>query len=82
MPADTVPASFVGFSLNGEWQGKAYEDDLFQATYYPTISLYTHAYHNENASISVNFGDTPFAYPPSEIKGYDGPLPRPLRELP
>ncbi|XP_070544616.1 set1/Ash2 histone methyltransferase complex subunit ASH2-like [Ptychodera flava] len=51
--------SKVMFFKNGVCQGVAYEN-VFEGTYYPSISLY------KNATVSVNFGPE-FKYPPKEV---------------
>ncbi|XP_056635271.1 set1/Ash2 histone methyltransferase complex subunit ASH2 [Diorhabda sublineata] len=55
-----LPNSEMIFFKNGECQGVAYQD-IYQGSYYPTISLY------KNVTVSVNFGPN-FRFPPSVDK--------------
>ncbi|KFM27687.1 Set1/Ash2 histone methyltransferase complex subunit ASH2 [Auxenochlorella protothecoides] len=50
----------VFFFKNGEAQGEAFSG-IPLATYYPAVSLYTHASQPTPARVSVNFGATPLA---------------------
>lgn len=54
-----VPGSKIIFFKNGEPQGEAYTDSIFDGAYYPAISIY------KNATVSVNFGPN-FKYPDIE----------------
>ena len=61
------------------WQGKAYEG-IKEGTYYPAVSLYTHReQQTEPAAVTVNFGDSPWAFPPPQLP--DWPPPRPASEM-
>lgn len=87
-PADPQPltGSFVEFFVNGVSQGRAFTDAIKEGTYYPAVSMYTHARQLEPARVKVNFGETSFAYPPPrETTSTDpgqGPWPRPACDLP
>lgn len=78
--ARPLPGSFVAFSVNGQWQGKAY-CDVVEGTYYPAVSLYTHAHQMVPAALAVNFGEQPFSHSlPPEHVGW--PLARPVSDMP
>lgn len=62
--AQPLATSFIEFFVNGESQGRAFIDSIKEGTYYPAISLYTHARQVEPVQVKVNFGATPFAHPP------------------
>jgi Set1/Ash2 histone methyltransferase complex subunit ASH2 len=68
-----IPGSFVGFCVNGVWQGRAYEGRIRPGTYYPTVSLYTLPQQSEGASVRANFGPA-FRFPPptAEALGLSG----------
>lgn len=60
-----VPGSFVGFCVNGKWQGRAFEGTLRREAYYPTVSLYTMPEQGEGATVRCNFGPEFRFAPPS-----------------
>ena len=72
-------ASFVAFSRNGTFQGKAYvglnDDD---GAYFPAGSLFT-APDVEPAKLVFNFGPD-FQHPP-DAEAWDVPAPRPMSDL-
>jgi Set1/Ash2 histone methyltransferase complex subunit ASH2 len=55
MTASSLPGSFIAFTKNGKFQGVAYTD-IYEGTYYPTISLYTKPTQAHPASVTANFG--------------------------
>ena len=63
LEAQPLATSFIEFFVNGESQGRTFIDSIKEGTYYPAISLYTHARQVEAAQVKVNFGATPFAHP-------------------
>lgn len=54
-----LPGSKISFYKNGNFVGVAFED-IFEGSYYPTISLY------KSCTVSVNFGPK-FKYPPEKF---------------
>ena len=58
-----LPGSYVEFSLNGKPLGQAYVD-VSEGTYYPAVSMYTHAHQVEPASVTVVFEAEKLKYPP------------------
>lgn len=62
--AQPLATSFIEFFVNSESQGRTFIDLIKEGTYYPAISLYTHARQVEAAQVKVNFGATPFVHPP------------------
>jgi Set1/Ash2 histone methyltransferase complex subunit ASH2 len=74
-----LPGSFVGFFLNGVWQGKAFAD-FSEGTYYPAASLYTLPQQTEGATVAFNF--SPQAPPPvQDAAGQVLPAARPFCEV-
>ncbi|KAH7619684.1 hypothetical protein Ndes2526B_g06665 [Nannochloris sp. 'desiccata'] len=64
LEAQPLATSFIEFFVNGESQGRTFIDLIKEGTYYPSISLYTHARQVEAAQVKLNFGATPFVDPP------------------
>ena len=77
--AQPVGGAFVAFWVNGEAQGVAFRDVL-EGTYYPSLSMFTHVHQPEPATVTVNFGEQPFAFPPPDDPVW--PPARPASELP
>ena len=77
--AQPVGGAFVAFWVNGEAQGVAFSDVL-EGTYYPALSMFTHAHQSEPAAVTINFGEQPFAFPPPD--GPAWPPACPASELP
>jgi hypothetical protein len=79
--AQSLPASFIEFFVNGRSQGRTFINSIKEGTYYPAISLYTHARQIEAAQVKVNFGATQFTHPPQPFvypEEKQGPLILPL----
>ena len=66
-PAQPLLNSFLEFFINGVSQGRTFVDAVKEGTYYPALSLYTHAQQREPARVTVNFGDTDFVHPPPPL---------------
>ena len=85
-PPDPQPlaGSFIEFFINGASQGRTYVDAIKEGTYYPALSIYTHARQLEPARVQVNFGETSFAFPPPQQLNNSGPGPwaKPACDLP
>jgi Set1/Ash2 histone methyltransferase complex subunit ASH2 len=71
-PARPLPGSFAGFAVNGAWQGVAFRD-LLEGTYFPALSLYTHAAQAAPAEAAVNLGGAPWAHAPPQVEGAGAP---------
>ena len=53
---EPLPDSFIEFFVNGRSQGRCFEGGVLEGTYYPSVSLYTHASQTEPAHVCVQFG--------------------------
>ena len=86
LEAQPLPTSFIEFFVNGQSQGRTFIDAIKEGTYYPAISLYTHARQFEAAQVKVNFGSTPFIHPPQQftLEGNEQTtiVPMPAAQLP
>lgn len=71
--------SAVAFSVNGVWQGVAFEE-IPQGIYFPAASLFTEPRQFEPATITFNFGPT-FEFSPPALDGFATPKPMSARGL-
>lgn len=51
--------AYVEFFKNGQSQGKAWENEIYEGAYYPCLSLY------KGCTVSTNFGPK-FKFPPQQ----------------
>lgn len=77
-PARPLSGSVLGFTINGKWQGVAFQD-ILEGTYYAAGSLFTKPDPDAPASITFNFGPE-FKHSPPQPEGL--PPARPFCEVP
>jgi Set1/Ash2 histone methyltransferase complex subunit ASH2 len=81
MTASSLPGSFIAFTKNGKFQGVAYTE-IYEGTYYPTISLYTKPTQAHPASVTANFGTPGSGGTCSTLATIKGRNSRPLTPVP